>query len=313
LRQFLIRRLILIIPVLLGAMTGVFLLVHFIPGDVAAYVAGEHASQAVVAVVRERMGLNDPMHVQYWRFISGAFRGDLGRSLVNGTPVATQMAQAFPNTLILTGFAVLWAVSVGVVLGVLSASMRGSLLDRGIMSLAVFGVSIPGFAIALGLMYLLAFKLDLFPLGGAARPLLSLKGIHHLILPGIALGLELLASVSRMTRSTVLDILNTDYIRTAKAKGLPYTRVLFKHALRPALLPVITLVGVSLTRLLSGAVVIETVFAWPGLGRLVIASILVKDLPMIQGVMLLKVGLSVGLNLLVDTFYGVVDPRVRYS
>lgn len=311
--RFAIWRIALMIPVVLGAMTLVFLLVHLIPGDPALFIAGESAPQQVVDQIRARLGLDQPLVVQYGRYMLGLLRGNFGDSVVTGTPVARELRRAFPNTLVLTAAAVLWSVALGVLLGMAAAKYRGSWLDRGIVSLAVFGVSFPGFFISLMILYFLAYKLGWFPLGGRGPTLLGFEGLHYLLLPALAAGFSMLAQVARMTRTSILETLTTDYIRTAKAKGLAEWRVVMKHALQPALLPVITLVGVASARLLSGAVVVETVFAWPGIGRLVVASILVKDMPMIQGILLLKALITVGLNLVVDLSYGVVDPRVRYA
>jgi ABC-type dipeptide/oligopeptide/nickel transport system permease component len=311
---FVVRRLALIVPVVLGAMTLVFLLVHLIPGDAAVFIAGERASQDAVERIRQKMGLDQPIGVQYWRYLTRlVLHGDFGDSVVTGTPVARELRRAFPNTLVLTAIAVVWSVTLGIVLGVGAAMFRGSILDRGIMSLSVFGVSFPGFFISLAILYVLAFKLELFPLGGRGPSLLTPEGLRYLVLPAVAAGFDMLAQVARMTRTSILETLGTDYVRTARAKGVPRRRVVFLHALRPALVPVITLVGIAFARLLSGAVVVETVFAWPGIGRLVVASILVKDLPMIQGVLLLKALITVGMNLVVDLTYGIIDPRMRYA
>jgi ABC-type dipeptide/oligopeptide/nickel transport system permease component len=204
-------------------------------------------------------------------------------------------------------------VVLGIALGTVAAAARGTLVDRAVMSFAVFGVSFPGFSIALVLLFVLAFKAGWFPLGGRGPNFSSWQGLRYLVLPALALGFEMLAPIARMTRTSLLETLGTDYVRTARAKGLPRAAVVLKHALRPGLLPVLTLFGVVFAQLLSGAVVVETIFAWPGLGRLVVAAILVKDMPLIQGVLMVKAVFAVGMNLLVDLGYAVVDPRVRYS
>jgi ABC-type dipeptide/oligopeptide/nickel transport system permease component len=311
--RFVVWRLVLMVPVIVGAITLTFLLVHLIPGDAAVFIAGENAPQAVVEQIRAKMGLDQPFLVQYWRYLKGLLHGDFGDSVVTGNAVARELRRAFPNTLALTLTALLWSVVLGILLGLVAAQYRGSMIDRAVVSTAVFGVSFPGFFIALVLLYLLAFRLELFPLGGRGAVLLDLEGLRYLVLPSLAAGFNMLALVARMTRTSVLETLTTDYVRTARAKGLVQHRVVTRHALPPALLPVITLVGIGFARLLSGAVVVETVFAWPGIGRLVVASILVKDMPMIQGVLLLKATIVASLNLVVDVAYGLIDPRVRYG
>lgn len=311
--RFAAWRLVLMLPVILGAITVTFFLVHLIPGDAAIFIAGENAPQTVVEQIRAKMGLDQPIHVQYWRYLTRLVHGDFGDSVVTGNTVARELRRAFPNTLALTMTALVWSVVLGILLGVVAAQYRGSILDRAVVSVAVFGVSFPGFFIALVLLYLLAFRLGWFPLGGRGTVLLDLEGLRYLILPSLAAGFNMLALVARMTRTSVLETLTTDYVRTAKAKGLVQRRVVMRHALPPALLPVITLVGIGFARLLSGAIVVETVFAWPGIGRLVVASILVKDMPMIQGVLLLKATIVATLNLIVDVAYGLIDPRVRYA
>jgi glutathione transport system permease protein len=308
-----LRRVVLIPPVVLGAVTLVFLLLHLIPGDAATFIAGENASQDVVQQIRVKLGLDQPITTQYARYLVRLLHGDFGDSVVTGTAVARELRRAFPNTLVLTLAAVAWSVAVGILLGMAGARFRGSLLDRAILSLAVFGVSFPGFFISLMLLYVLAFRFGWFPMAGRGPNFTSIAGVRYLILPALAVGFDMLAQVARMTRTSILETLTTDYVRTARAKGVVEWRVVFRHALRPALLPVITLIGIAFARLLSGAVVVETVFAWPGIGRLVVASILVKDLPMIQGVLLLKALITVGMNLTVDLTYGVIDPRIRYA
>ena len=313
-RSYALRRTLLSVPVVLGAMTAAFLLLHLIPGDPALFIAGEHAPQSIVDQIRDSLGLNLPLPVQYWRFLSGVlFHADFGTSVVTGTPVVGQLARALPNTVILAVAAVAWSTTFGVALGTVAAVARGTFVDRAVMSVAVFGVSFPGFSIALLVLFVLAFKAGWFPLGGRGPNFTSWQGLRYLVLPALALGFEMLAPVARMTRTSLLETLGTDYVRTARAKGLPRLTVVIKHALRPGLLPVLTLFGVVFAQLLSGAVVVETIFAWPGLGRLVVAAILVKDMPLIQGVLMVKAAFAVGMNLLVDLGYAVVDPRVHYS
>ena len=313
-RSYALRRTLISVPVILGAMTAAFLLLHLIPGDPALFIAGEHAPQPIVDQIRENLGLNLPLPIQYWRFLSGVlFHADFGTSIVTGTPVFGQLARALPNTVILAVAAVAWSTALGVALGTVAAAARGTYVDRAVMSAAVLGVSFPGFSIALLVLFVLAFKAGWFPLGGRGPNFTSWQGLRYLVLPALALGFEMLAPVARMTRTSLLETLGTDYVRTARAKGLPRLTVVIKHALRPGLLPVLTLFGVVFAQLLSGAVVVETIFAWPGLGRLVVAAILVKDMPLIQGVLMVKAAFAVGMNLLVDLGYAVVDPRVRYS
>jgi glutathione transport system permease protein len=312
--EHLIRRIGLVVPLLFGVVTLVFLLLQLIPGDAAVFVAGENASQQTIEEIRARLGLDQPLWVQYWGYLSRlVFRGDLGESLVTGAPVAVELRRAFLNTVVLTLAALAWSIGLGAVFGAVAASYPGSLLDRAIMSLSVFGVAFPGFSISLGILYLLAYRLGWFPVGGIGSDFRSVEGLRYLILPALAVGVDMLAQVARMTRASLVETLRTEYVRTARAKGLSEWHVVVKHGLRPALIPVLTLTGVGFARLLSGTVVVETIFSWPGTGRLVVASILVKDLPMIQGVLLLKAFIAVAMNLMVDLTYGVVDPRLRHT
>lgn len=310
--KYIAKRFLISIPVVLGAMTLIFLLVYAMPGDPAAYVAGENAPAAVVEELRRQMGLDQPIHIQYWRYLSGLFHGDLGESVITKLPIAPQLAQAFPNTIALTIAAILWSTVGGVLMGIVAAVKRGGLVDRAVMGVAAFGVSFPSFSIALALLYVFAFQLPVFPLGGKGPNFYTWEGIRYLVLPAIALGFDVLAQIARMSRSSVLEVLGTDYVRTATAKGLGRWRVILKHALRPASLPIFTISGITIAKLLSGAVVIETVFAWPGVGRMIANAIMIKDITMIQGVMLLVVVITIGLNLLVDIGYGQIDPRIRY-
>ena len=310
--QFVLKRTILSVPIALIVVVLVFSIIHLMPGDPALLMAGPQASPHVVNSIREQMGLDQPMYVQMWRYLSRLFQGDLGRSIVTGRPVASEIFGRLPNTVQLAFFSMAVATFVGVILGILAAVKRGSVFDRLSMATALFGISVPLFFIGYLLIYYFAFRLGWFPISGKQGPLFSWAGFSSLILPSLALGIEEMARVARLTRSSMLEVLGTDYIRTAKAKGLSQYLVIYKHALKNALIPIITVTGYQLARLMGGAVVVESVFAWPGIGRYLIMAIYDQDFPVIQGVLLITALLYVGINILVDVVYAVIDPRIRY-
>lgn len=301
--NFTLKRLLYMIPVVLGVSVAVFLMIHLIPGDPAQLVAGMEASKEDVESVRETLGLNQPLHVQYFRFISRAAGGDFGTSFRTGRGVMEEIGVRYLNTLQLGLAAILVAVILGVGTGIVSAVKKYSLFDNLALLVSLIGVSMPTFFLGLTLMLLFSVYLDLFPLAGKGSWL-------HLILPAVTLGTPSAAVVSRMTRSSLVEVLDQDYIRTARAKGLKETVVINSHALRNALIPVVTVTGLQLGYLLGGAVVVETVFAWPGIGRLVIQSILARDFPVIQAAVLILAVTFVLLNLLTDLLYGLLDPRI---
>jgi peptide/nickel transport system permease protein len=322
-----------IIPVLLGVSIVVFFMVRAIPGDPAQLLLGQQATQEQVQQVRQNMGLDKPVIVQYGIFLADALRGDLGDSIVTGRPVTTELLARFPATLELTAFAMLVAVLVGVPVGVISAVKQYSWLDKFTSVLALTGISMPIFWLAMILIVIFFVNLGWLPFPGRLSTgyavtsitglvlvdsLLTLNfpafwdGLKHLIMPAIALGTIPMAIIMRMTRSSMLEVMGEDYVRTARAKGVVPWRVIFKHALRNAMLPTVTVIGLQYGLLMGGAVITETIFSWPGVGQIAYDSVNRRDYAMIQGVVLYGAALFVLVNLLVDVLYAVLDPRVRY-
>ena len=304
--SYIIRRLLLTVPTLIGVTLIVFSMVRLIPGDPAIAIAGEHASVEVVTAIRERLGLDRPFIVQYAIFLGNLLRGDLGRSAWTGRPVSTELWGRFRNTLELTGASILIALVVGVLAGIISATRQYSFFDYIAMVGAMMGVSIPIFWLGLMLMLLFAVFLGWLPAMGRGT-------IAHLVLPAVALSTGSAAIIARMTRSSMLEVFHQDYIRTARAKGVIERLVIFKHAMRNALVPVVTIVGLQFGALLGGAILTETVFAWPGMGRLIVEAIFARDYPLVQGGVLLAAAAFVLVNLVVDLLYSFIDPRIRYN
>jgi peptide/nickel transport system permease protein len=322
-----------IIPVLLGVSIVVFFMVRAIPGDPAQIMLGQQASQEQVQQLTEKMGLDKPIFIQYGLFLKDAVRGDLGDSTVTGRPVTTELLTRFPATFELVAFAMLIAILVGIPVGVISAVRQYSLLDKTTSVLALTGISMPIFWLAMILVVIFGVNLELLPFPGRLDPttgitaitglvlvdsLLTLNfagfwdGLLHLIMPALALGTIPMAVIMRMTRSSMLEVLNEDYVRTARAKGVVPWRVVFKHALRNAMLPTITVIGLQAGLLMGGAIITETIFSWPGIGLYAYNSISGRDYASIQGVVLYGALLFVLINLLVDILYAILDPRVRY-
>ena len=304
--RFLARRLALTIPVLLGVATLVFSLIHFIPGDPAQAMLGEAAPQADVDELRRSLGLDRPLLEQYGAFLGGLVRGDLGTSLRTGQPVATQILERMPATLELAAAAMIVAICVSIPLGIAAAIRRGTALDHAAMTLALTGVSVPNFWLGPLLAIVFAVELGWLPVSGRGTP-------QHLILPAISLGAALAAILARMTRASMLEELREPYVQAARARGVSRLRAVVRHAFRNSLIPVVTLVGLQFGAVLTGAVITETIFAWPGIGRLLIQSIGFRDYPLVQGCILLIAITYVGVNLLTDLVYGVLDPRIRYE
>ncbi len=304
---YIAQRLLSAIPVVLGVTLLVFLMLHLVPGDPAAQMLGEMAvSEAAILNLREQMGLNDPLHVQYGNFVLSALRGELGVSILARRTVGEMIGSNLPATLILTLAGLGIAFLVGGVLGILAAVFQNTWIDRVSMSFAILGVSMPSFWLGLLLIFLFSLRLGWFPATGSG-------GIERLVLPAFTLGVAGAAVISRMVRSSMLEVMRQDYVRTGRAKGLSESRVVLKHVLRNALIPVLTIVGLEFGRLLSGTVVIEVVFARPGIGRLLVDAILKKDFQVVQGVVLVSALFYLAVNLIVDLSYTFVDPRIRYS
>lgn len=304
--RFVARRLALTIPVLLGVATLVFSLIHFIPGDPAQSMLGDAAPQSEVAALRQQLGLDRPLVEQYARFVLGLVKGDLGVSLRTGTPVATQIAERFPATLELAIAAMFIAICLALPLGILAAVWRGTSIDHAATTLALAGMSIPSFWLGPLLAIVFAVELGWLPVSGRG-------GFEHLVLPGFSLGAGLAALLARMTRASLLEELGESYVRAARARGASRVRAVIRHAFRNSLIPLVTVVGLQFGAVLTGAVITETIFSWPGIGRLLIQSIGFRDYPLVQGCILLIAVTYVAVNLMTDLAYGLLDPRIRYQ
>lgn len=306
-----VNRLLLSIPVLFGVLVLGFVLVQVAPGDPARVLAGPAAPPEVVAQIRERMGLDDPLVVQFLRYMGRLMQGDLGRSLISNKTVISELAAAVGPTIELMLACLVWSIPAGIAMGTLAAVWRGSLVDRAIMAISVAGVSLPIFFICLVLIQFLGVKWQLLPFIGRGGPLWTLDGQRHIALPALSLGLIFIGPVARMTRSSVLEVLRLDHVRTARAKGLSEGAVILRHGLRNALIPVITLIGLQAGYLLGGAVVTETIFSYPGIGRLAVGAILSSDFPLAQGTILVLALAFILINMVVDILYALLDPRVQ--
>jgi peptide/nickel transport system permease protein len=310
---FLIRRLLAAVPVIIVVTVFVFALLHLAPGDPAAIIAGDLATAEDVAKIRAKLGLDQPLLIQFFTWIGQLLRGDLGNSIFSAHPVSELIGQRLEPTLTLTVMTLFISVLLAVPLGVIAAWRVGSWVDRCVMGFAVFGFSVPGFVIGYVLIWLFAIELDWLPVQGYT-PLA--KGfwpwLSNIILPSVTLALAYMALIARITRASMLETLNQDYIRTAHAKGLATRDVLMGHALRNAAVPIVTVIGIGVALLIGGVVVTESVFAIPGLGRLTVDAILRRDYPVIQGIILVFSGAYVVVNLVVDMLYTVLDPRIRY-
>jgi ABC-type dipeptide/oligopeptide/nickel transport system permease component len=305
------RRLVTSVPVLLGVLLLGFLLLQLVPGDVARVIAGPMATQDVVDRIRQDLGLDRPLAVQFLLYIGRVVQGDLGFSMINNTSVLSELAEALWPTAELVIACLIWAVPAGIGLGALAAMNRGRWIDRAVIAISVIGVSTPVFFFALILMIWLGYHWQLFPFLGRAGPIWTLEGLQGIVLPALTLGLSFIGPVARMTRTSALEVMGADHVRTARAKGLRERTVILKHVLRNALIPVVTLIGLQAGFLLGGAVVTETIFSWPGVGRLAVGAILARDLPLAQGAILVLALCFIVINLTVDLLYAALDPRVK--
>ena len=313
---YLIRRLILAVPTVLGVVTAVFLLIRLVPGDVVTQLIGLEANlpRGRAEELRKLFGIDRPLHVQYAEYMSNVTRGDLGRSLRTGRAVGPELARRFPVTLQLASMGLLVAIAIGIPVGILAALRRGRMADYLATAFVLLGLSVPSFWLAVLLILLFALRLGWLPPTGYLSPGESLSGnLLHMILPALSLGLVLAAASTRIVRSSLLEVLNRHYIRTARAKGLWESAVILRHALRNALIPVVTVIGLQFGTLLGGTVIIEQIFSLPGIGRFALEGINLRDYPVIQGAVL-AIALSFTLvNLFVDSCYGFLDPRIRYE
>ncbi|MGI6749187.1 MAG: ABC transporter permease [Atribacter sp.] len=332
-KKYILKRLLLLIPVLIGVSILIFVIVRLTPGDPARILAGEHATEEYVQATRERWGLDKPMYVQYYIWFKSLLRGDLGRSITTHSPVVEEIFNRFPATLELSLFAMFLAIVIGILAGIISAIRQYHFFDYFSMTVALFGISMPVFWLGLMLMFVFGLWLDILPISGRINvmiPLQNITGLYvldsiltlnfqalgssllHLILPSIALGTIPMAMIARITRSSMLEIIRQDFIRTERAKGLPERMVIFKHALKNALIPIITVIGMEFGLLLGGAILTETVFAWPGLGRYTVDAVYARDYPAIQGSVLFIAFIFVLVNLITDVLYAYINPRIRY-
>ncbi|MGH7638285.1 MAG: ABC transporter permease [Gemmatimonadaceae bacterium] len=304
--RFILRRLLLAVPTLFGVLVVAFLLLYVAPGDPVTAMIGERADSATISRLRAELRLDDPLYVRFGHYIGNVVQGDLGRSYITNRPITRDIVERFPKTLQLAAAAMLFAAFTGITLGVLSARNPGGWTDRLALGIAYLGISFPVYWVGLLLILLFAVGLQWLPASGYG----SLK---FLILPALALGMRSVAFLARVTRSAMLDSLGADYVRTARAKGLSQRAITMRHALRNAMIPIITVLGLDFGAYLTGSILTETVFSWPGLGRYVVNAIARRDLPAIQGAVLFLSGVFVIVNLLADIAYAKTDPRVAYS
>ena len=304
--RYLLRRLLLTIPVLLGVATLVFALIHLVPGDPAQAMLGETATPDDVDRLRKNLGLDKPLITQYGAFLAGVGRGDLGKSFRTGQPVAQEIGRRLGDTAILALSAMAVAMVVAIPLGILAAVFRGRFLDHAAMTLALAGISIPSFWLGPLLAILFAVQLGWLPVSGSGTPL-------HVILPAVTLGTALSAILARMTRSSVIEELRELYVLAARARGLSQSRAVVRHAFRNSLIPIVTIIGLQFGAVLTGTIITETIFGWPGVGRLLITAINTRDYPLVQGCILFISVTYVAMNLITDLTYGFLDPRIRFE
>ena len=304
--RYLVRRLLLTIPVLLGVATLVFALIHLVPGDPVQSMLGEGASQEEVVELRHRLGLDRPLLAQYRAFLAGILRGDLGSSFRYGTPVTSEIRDRLLRTLQLAAAAMAVAILLALPLGIIAAVFRGTAIDHAAMTLALVGISMPNFWLGPLLAILFAVYLGWLPVSGTGS-------LAHLVLPAVTLGAALAAILARMTRASLLEELRELYVLAARARGLSRMRAVVRHAFRNSLIPVVTIIGLQFGAVLTGTIITETIFAWPGVGRLLIQAINFRDYPRVQGCILFISMTYVLMNLLTDLTYGLLDPRIRYD
>ncbi len=311
-RVYIIKRLLQAIPTLLGVISAVFLIIHLTPGDPAQTILGEYATKEQVIELREQLGLNRPLFVQYLSFLWNALRGDFGYSITTQQPVIAETLRVIPYTLELCFAGVFVSLLIGIPAGVLSATHRNTIIDHASMTFAVIGISPPVFWLGIAMIYVFSVNLHWFPaIGGGEQA--DIRGLcHHLVLPAVCLGVRISAITARIVRSSMLEVLNQEYVRTARAKGLREFIVVYKHALKNASIPLVTVVGLNMGILMGGALLIEIVFARPGIGKLVVDAIFARDYPQVQGTITVFASSFILINLICDVAYAFLDPRIRY-
>ncbi|MHC2995571.1 MAG: ABC transporter permease [Candidatus Atribacteria bacterium] len=333
-KWYITKRLLMLIPVLIGVSILSFSLIHLAPGDPAITIAGEHASPQIINAIREKYGLDKPLSTQYWIWLKQVLRGDLGRSIVSNEFVVKEILERFPNTVELTIFSMIFAVVIGSIAGIISASRQYSVFDYSFMGVALFGVSMPVFWLGIMLMMIFGVYLRWLPISGRISMMIYfqritgfyildtlltgnfeafISSLRHLVLPSVALATIPMATIARVTRSSMLEVLRQDFIRTERAKGLSERMVIYKHAVKNAMIPVITVIGLNFGLLLAGAILTETVFSWPGIGRYVVNAVNMRDYPVVQGCVLFFASMFVLVNLITDIIYVYIDPRIHYG
>ncbi|WP_336635149.1 ABC transporter permease [Lysinibacillus fusiformis] len=303
--KYILNRTLSMFITLIGVSILVFLMMHFIPGDPVTYILGDFASEEAIVEMKKTLGLDQPLFIQYIDYIKNVLQGNLGTSYITGLTVGEEIMARFPITVQLALYSLIIGSVIGILMGILAAVKQNTIFDQLAMVISLIGISAPGFWIALFLIWMFSYQFNIFPISGY-------QGFYSLILPSITLGLGSAGNIARMTRSSMLEVIKQDFMRTAQAKGLAMITMIFKHALQNAMIPVITLIGLQFGFLLAGAVVIETVFALPGLGSFSIEAITKRDLPTVQGLVLFMAFLFIITNMIVDLVYSLVDPRIKY-
>lgn len=309
--KFILKRILMGIPIMLGILTLVFVMLRLAPGDPIQTILGDHATPELMAILNAKYGLDQPLLVQWWRYVASLASGDFGSSITNGRDIITDLMFNLKYTLQLMAGSMLIAVIIGIPIGILTAVKRNKWIDHGLRILSLVGVSMPSFWLGILLIIMFSLKLDLFPVTGAGNPDDFLDVIHHLVLPCLTLGLSFSASIMRITRSTMLEVLSEQYIITATAKGLSRFIVLFKHALKNAMIPVVTVIGLQISRMIGIGLIVETVFSRPGLGTFLMQGILIQDYPVVQATIVFTAFVVVVTNISVDILYAVLDPRIE--
>lgn len=311
--KYIARRLLMVIPILLGVTFIVSSLIYLTPGDPASVILGANAREEAVQQLREKLDLDKPFLVRYLKWLSNALRGDLGRSWQRNEKVSNMLADRAPASIELALFAAIIGLGLSIPIGAIAAVYRNSIIDHVFMLFALFWISMPSFWLAIVAILVLSLRLHLLPISGRGGPFWTLNGLRHLILPAFAMGIRQVAVLSRLTRTKMLEILGEDFIGTARSKGLSERTVIFRHALRNAMIPTITVFGLQIPGLFGLSVVIETVFSWPGIGRLLVDAVLKRDFPLVQGIVVLYTVMVILINLLIDLLYIYIDPRIKYE
>ena len=310
---YVFRRLLFFIPVLFIVTILISSIIYFTPGDPVRVMMGFRANEEAVKEIRSELGLDQPYHIRYLKWLGSALRGDLGKSLQRNEDVVQMILDRLPATLEMMVFALLVAVLLAIPIGVISATRARSFVDHFLSLSSLFWISMPGFWVAMIALLIFSMHLNIFPISGRGGPMWTLSGLQSLMLPGLILGIRQVAIISRLIRAGMLEILNEDYIRTARSKGVAEKFVIYKHALRNAMIPTVTIFGLQIPELLSLSVIIETVFAWPGTGRLLVDAVLKRDYTLVQGIVLIYALLVIILNLIVDLLYAYIDPRIKHE